>query len=63
MPGKGDELLTEQQVADMLKVSRSTVRSWRSAGTGPAVVYAGRFPRYWRSAVERWLTERKGERL
>jgi predicted DNA-binding transcriptional regulator AlpA len=62
MPGKSDELLTEQQVADMLKVSRSTVRSWRSAATGPPVVYAGRFPRYWRSAVERWLTERKGER-
>jgi predicted DNA-binding transcriptional regulator AlpA len=62
MPGKGDELLTEQQVADMLKVSRSTVRSWRSAGTWPPVVYAGRFPRYWRSAVEHWLTERESER-
>jgi predicted DNA-binding transcriptional regulator AlpA len=58
MPGKNDELLTEQQVADMLKVSRSTVRSWRRAGTGPPVVYAGRFPRYWRLGVERWLTTR-----
>jgi phage terminase Nu1 subunit (DNA packaging protein) len=57
---EGDELLTEQELADLLKVSVRTVRRWRAEGTGPPVVWAGSHrPRYWRSQVIRWL-ERGG---
>jgi phage terminase Nu1 subunit (DNA packaging protein) len=55
-----DELLTEQELADLLKVSVRTVRRWRAETTGPPVVWAGSHrPRYWRSQVVRWL-ERGG---
>jgi hypothetical protein len=50
-----DHLLTEEQVAELLQVSLSAVRFWRHNKTGPEVVWAGRFPRYWRSKVVEWL--------
>ncbi len=56
----GDELLTEQELANLLKVSVRTVRRWRAEATGPPVVWAGSHrPRYWRSQVVKWL-ERGG---
>ncbi len=55
-----DELLTEQELANLLKVSVRTVRRWRAEATGPPVVWAGSHrPRYWRSQVVKWL-ERGG---
>src|SRR6266536_3218942 len=43
-----DELLTEQELANLLKVSVRTVRRWRAEATGPPVVWAGSHrPRYW----------------
>jgi len=33
-----DELLTEQELANLLKVSVRTVRRWRAEATGPPVV-------------------------
>lgn len=38
----GGDLLTPAQAAEVLGVARSTLARWRSAGTGPTVVRAGR---------------------
>jgi DNA-binding transcriptional MerR regulator len=56
MPEPGeDRLLTEEEVAKLCRVSLSAVRYWRRHGTGPEHVWAGRYPRYWRSKVLEWL--------
>ena len=53
-----DVLLTEAEVAEMLRVSQRTVRRWRNEGTGPPALRIGRRIRYRRSAVETWLDRR-----
>ena len=53
-----DVLLTEVEVADLLRVSQRTVRRWRNEGTGPPALRVGRRIRYRRSAVEAWLDRR-----
>lgn len=49
------EWMTEQQLADYLEVSLSTVVRLRREGTGPPVVMIGRRPRYLRSEVDAWI--------
>ena len=56
-----DEYLTEAEVAELLKVSVSTVRRWRTEGIGPPVLWAGGRPRYRRGDVDAWL-QRENER-
>jgi excisionase family DNA binding protein len=51
----GDELLTQQQLADELQVSMRTLERWRQEGTGPSFVRVGRSPRYRRSDINAWL--------
>jgi excisionase family DNA binding protein len=53
VPGEG--LLTEAEVAELLRVSERTVRRWRAAGTGPSAVRVGKAVRYRRRAVDDWL--------
>ena len=55
-----DELLTEQELAALLKVSVRTVRTWRTEGTGPPALRIGRGVRYRRRDVDAWL-ERQAE--
>ena len=55
-----DVLLTEAEVAEMLRVSQRTVRRWRNEGSGPPALRVGRRIRYRRSAVEAWL-DRRGQ--
>ena len=43
-----DYLLTEEQVAELAKVSPFTVRHWRQAGILP-YVKVGKYPRIWAS--------------
>lgn len=50
-----DELLTTHEVAALLKTPASTVRYWRSQGTGPTGFRVGRRTLYARADVERWL--------
>jgi|GEM_PF-6517617 len=56
-------LLTEQQVADMLAVSRRTVQSWRATGYGPQPIKLangrGGAVRYRPEAVEAFLRGRE----
>lgn len=53
-----DELLTLQDVAELLEVSPNTVYYWRYQRTGPKGHKVGRRVRYWRSDVMEWLQER-----
>lgn len=61
---KVDELLTREQVAELLGIDAHTLACWRSEGRGPALVKygAGRSAavRYRRSAVEAWLADPAG---
>ena len=50
------ELLTTAEVAALLKVNRSTLSRWRSAGAGPRVTWlTANIPRYQRADVVEWL--------
>ena len=54
-----DELLTNDDLADLLGVHRSTTAQWRPiAGQGPRFVKVGASVRYRRSDVEQWLEDR-----
>jgi len=50
-----DELLTLQEVADVVRVPVATLRYWRHLGTGPRSFRIGRSVRYWRTEVLLWL--------
>jgi len=52
-----DELLTMQEVADVVRVPVATLRYWRHLGTGPRSFRIGRSVRYWRNEVVHWLEE------
>jgi predicted DNA-binding transcriptional regulator AlpA len=52
-----DELLTMQEVADVVRVPVATLRYWRQLGTGPRSFRIGRSVRYWRREVFVWLDD------
>ena len=52
-----DELLTIQEVADLVRVPVATLRYWRHLGTGPRSFRIGRSVRYWRAEVFAWLDD------
>jgi excisionase family DNA binding protein len=54
-PHANDELLTIQEVADVVRVPVATLRYWRHLGSGPQSFRIGRSVRYWRSEVLQWL--------
>jgi predicted DNA-binding transcriptional regulator AlpA len=54
-PRADDELLTMQEVADVVRVPVATLRYWRHLGTGPRSFRIGRSVRYWRTEVFAWL--------
>jgi DNA-binding transcriptional MerR regulator len=53
------EVLTQQEVADLVRVSPRTLRSWCSRGIGPPAFRIGMTVRYHVSDVYRWLEHRK----
>ena len=55
------EILTEREVAEHLKLSPATLRTWRSRGRGPVYTSAGGAIRYLVEDVERWLKDRRVE--
>lgn len=58
LKGRGDALLTTDEVASWLRVSPSTLCRWRQSGSGPRVLWLARaVPRYRRDDVQRWLDE------
>jgi len=54
-----DELLTTDEVADIMRVPVATVRKWRSDRSGPHGFRVGKYVRYRRSAVDLFLEERE----
>lgn len=50
-----NELLSEKEVAAILKVSRRTLQQWRYLGKGPPFLKIGLMVRYPRAALEDWL--------
>ena len=57
-----DEYLTEAELAELLRVSTKTVRTWRKEGTGPPALRFGRGVRYRRRDVDAWLEREAQER-
>ena len=53
----GDELLTIEEVATMLRVPDATVRWWRTQHIGPNSFKIGRHVRYFRKEVLSWIRE------
>ena len=49
------QMMTPDEVADLLQVPLATLYGWRYKGTGPPSVRIGRHLRYSRTDVERWL--------
>jgi excisionase family DNA binding protein len=56
-----EQLMTEDEVAEYLRVTKRTVRAWRLESTGPPWLRVGRFIRYRRGDVDGWL-ERQRDR-
>lgn len=52
-----EQLLDEQDVAKLLKLSVHTLRQWRSAGRGPNYVKLGSNVRYRPNDIDNWITE------
>jgi predicted DNA-binding transcriptional regulator AlpA len=58
VPGQTGELLTVAEVAEMTRLSASSLRYWRYAGAGGPVSFKlGRTVMYRRADVEKWLEE------
>jgi excisionase family DNA binding protein len=55
----GDQILSAQDLADYLQVPLATVYKWRSLGTGPTGLKAGRHLRFRKEEVDRWLLTRQ----
>lgn len=51
--------LTTKELAALLKRSLDTLKDWRTKGTGPAYIKAGRAILYPLTAVNTWLSERE----
>lgn len=56
------DLLSTDELAEMLGVPLSTVYGWNYTRTGPKVIKVGRRCRYRRSDVEAWLASHEVER-
>jgi predicted DNA-binding transcriptional regulator AlpA len=57
--GGNMQLLTTQQVADMLGVKPSTLRNWRCAKTGPPFIrITKRSVKYAQADIDRYVAER-----
>lgn len=56
------DLLTIPEAAEVLRVSKSTLRGWITAGTGPRTVRIGRLVRIDRADLQRFIEEKKDAR-
>lgn len=52
-------ILTEDEVSELLGVAKTTLRTWRSRGTGPISFKIGRSPRYYQTDVESWIKDQR----
>lgn len=55
-----DDIMTSQQVAELLSLTDHTVRVWRTQGEGPKWFKVGtKAIRYHRADVEAWINEQR----
>ena len=54
-----EQLLTTEQVAELLQVPVDTVRWWRKRGRGPVHLRIGKYARYRRADVEAWIDQQE----
>jgi excisionase family DNA binding protein len=52
---KPDPLLTDDEVAERLRIGARTLEKWRGQGGGPRFIRVGRRPLYKSSDVDAWL--------
>lgn len=52
-----NELLTTEQLAELLGLRTNTIEGWRLKGQGPRFCKLGRSIRYRRSDVEDWIND------
>lgn len=52
-----EELLTPQQLSTYLGIPIATLYAWRQRGRGPASFRVGKYLRYRRSDVVRWISQ------
>ncbi len=55
------ELLEQEEVAKLLRVTAGCLAQWRFQKRGPAYVKVGRLVRYEKAALEDWLRDRRVE--
>ncbi len=61
MPESEHELMTLDEVAAMLKVSRKTLLNWRARGVGPRGFRVVKAVRYRRGEVVRYLAAQEAD--
>lgn len=60
MEANDESLLKEEQVAELLRMSKRTLQSWRyKGGHTPRFIKVGRSVRYRLGDVKEWLRERR----
>jgi predicted site-specific integrase-resolvase len=52
------DLMTEIEVAELLRLTRQTLSRWRQEDRGPPFIQVEGSIRYQRETVQRWLDER-----
>jgi excisionase family DNA binding protein len=52
-----DDVLTPDEFADILKIPKSTLYSWRSHSSGPKAVRVGRHLRYRKRDLRKFLDD------
>ena len=55
------EVMTEKDVAEMLKMSKFTLADLRRKGNGPPHFIAGSSIRYLKESVDNWIKQKEGE--
>ena len=60
-PHADDELLTMQEVADVVRVPVATLRYWRHLGTGPRSFRLGRRVLYRSDDLRSWIDAQHGQ--
>ena len=53
-----NENLKPERAAEYLDTTVGTLANWRMQGVGPAYLKAGKFVRYPKSELDRWVAER-----
>ena len=56
-----NQLLTPEQVSEILSIPRATLYAWRTRGKGPAAIKIGKHLRYRQGELDAWLLRQENE--